>query len=248
MVPVQYSSGKLNNMYSCKDSLNSDQYILRNGGLSFKTYFLHRTSNYKKQKVPNLPSVPFISSSPAFPTNQVKPQYKPVYQKQQKNMKMLKNSEIAEQLPLTIVCNLRSFFPKIRNFTDDFCERGVDAGLLSEIWEQSSSPEHQYEVEKMLEMEGLQYMSLARPKGKRGGGVAIIANSRTFSLHESEIKVPGNLEVIWAYIKLKCQVQKGKAKKLALCSFYAPPQMRKKKKELLIEHIIGIWHHLLSSE
>ena len=126
-------------MYSPSDSLNSDPNVIKNGGLKqSKMCFLNKVTNNLNL---NVPVSPLVSSNQPPLSNQVKPQYqyKPVYPTQQKNQKLMENSELAEQLPVTIVCNLRSFFPKIRNFTDDFRERGIDAGLLSEIWEQSAS-------------------------------------------------------------------------------------------------------------
>ena len=57
----------------------------------------------------------------------------------------------------------------------DILERKVDISFLSEIWEKSSSTEHRFEIEKLLEMSGLKYISTARPPNAKGvsyGGAA----------------------------------------------------------------------------
>ena len=58
------------------------------------------------------------------------------------NPKLSKNARIADGLPVILVCNMRSLFPKIQNFKQDFLERGVDLALVSEIWEKQESVEH----------------------------------------------------------------------------------------------------------
>ena len=102
-------------------------------------------------------------------------------------------------LPLVTVCNMRSLFPKIGNFKQDFLERSVDVSLLCEIWEQSESVIHKTEIEKMFELDGLRYFSSNR-LNRGGGGVAIILNNRTFVGNQWE---EVNLEVIWVLTKSK---------------------------------------------
>ena len=52
--------------------------------------------------------------------------------------------------------------PKIDNFKTDILERKVDVAFLQEVWEQSSNLDHIHEIEQMLEIEGLQYISQPR--------------------------------------------------------------------------------------
>ena len=57
----------------------------------------------------------------------------------------------------------------------------------------------------MLEFEGLKYFSTTRPKGKRGGGAAIIVNTRKFSVEKLNVQIPPKLEIIWALAKPKSE-------------------------------------------
>ena len=74
----------------------------------------------------------------------------------------------ALSLPVVATYNLRSLFPKIENLTTDTLERTVDVGFLTEIWENTLNVEHSAEIEKMLEISGLKYISTARPLMLRG--------------------------------------------------------------------------------
>ena len=85
----------------------------------------------------------------------------------------------ALSLPTVATHNLRSLFPKIENFTTDILERKIDCAFLSEIWEKEHCKEHQGEIEKLLELHGLQYMSTCRKPNAKGvsyGGAAIVVN------------------------------------------------------------------------
>ena len=85
----------------------------------------------------------------------------------------------AKHLPTVATYNLRSFLPKAGNLVTDMLERKIDCGFLQEIWEQTNNIEHKSEVEKMLEINGLKYISCPRPPNSKGvcyGGVAIVAN------------------------------------------------------------------------
>ena len=76
----------------------------------------------------------------------------------------------ALNLPSVATYNCRSFFPKVGNVKTDIIERQIDLSFLVEIWEKSENKVHQIEIEKMLETEGLKYISKARPTG---GGVQL---------------------------------------------------------------------------
>ena len=56
----------------------------------------------------------------------------------------------------------------------------MDVNLCCEVWEKSEDKKHKGEIEKMLELDGLKYFSTTRPRGKRGGGAAIIVNTEHF--------------------------------------------------------------------
>ena len=151
------------------------------------------------------------------------------------NSHRVNNASVGHHLPTVTVCNMRSFFPKVNNFKNDFLERQVDASLLCEVWEQSESKKHRAEIEQMLEFEGLKYFSTTRPKGKRGGGAAIIVNTRKFSVEKLNVQIPPKLEIIWVLAKPKSET--AEFKKIILCSFYSPPRSRLRNR--LKDHIVG---------
>jgi hypothetical protein len=61
-------------------------------------------------------------------------------------------------------------------------ERMLGLSLLSEIYEVKGKKKHVSEVTKMLELDGLKYISTPRASYKRGGGCAIVAHLPKFSL------------------------------------------------------------------
>ena len=88
---------------------------------------------------------------------------------------------------------MRSLIPKIKSLKNDIFERGVDLAFLQEVWEQTDSQSHQFEIEKLLEIDGLQYISNPRPKNDKGksyGGVAIVVNQEKFTCEKLDIKYP----------------------------------------------------------
>ena len=156
-----------------------------------------------------------------------------------------KNDKISAALNLPIIAtyNLRSLIPKIKSLKNDIFERGVDLAFLQEVWEQTDSQSHQFQIEKLLEIDGLQYISNPRPKNDKGksyGGVAIVVNQEKFTCEKLDIKIPNNLEVVWGLVKPKNQ--SAKFKKVIACSFYSPPD--KKKNSKLADHIVTTLHML----
>ena len=144
----------------------------------------------------------------------------------------------ALNLPSVATYNCRSFFPKAGNVKNDLIEREVDLAFLVEIWQKSENKAHQFEIEKMLETDGLKYISTPRPTG--WGGAAIIVNQEKFSIEKVNISVPHNLEIIWGILKPKAE--DAKFKKFIVCSFYSPPKSRKNLK--LTDHIVTTLHML----
>ena len=92
----------------------------------------------------------------------------------------------------------------------------------------------------MLENDGLQYISTARPRG--WGGAALIVNQKNFILEKLNISIPQNLEVVWGLLKSKSK--DAKFKKIILCSFYSPPRSTKNQK--LTDHLVSTLHMLSS--
>ena len=103
--------------------------------------------------------------------------------------------------------------PKIQSLKNDLLERSVGVGFLQETWEQSENKFHMYEIEKLLEIDGFQYISAPRPQnchGRSYGGAAIVIDKRKYSCQKINIFVPNNLEVVWSMVKPKNQFTKFK--------------------------------------
>ena len=144
----------------------------------------------------------------------------------------------ALSLPTVATYNCRSLFPKVESLKKDMLERSIEVGFLVEIWEQTNNPVHKHEIEKMLEIEGLQYISTSRPPNAKGvsyGGAAIVVNVKKFFVEKLKVTIPGNLEVVWGLLRPKNP--SNKFKKIIICSFYSPPN--KKKNSKMADHIVG---------
>ena len=138
----------------------------------------------------------------------------------------------ALNLPSVATYNMRSAFPKIFNLKNDLLERAIDCAFLVEIWEKAENKQHQYEIEKMLELDGLKYISTARPGG--WGGAALVVNQHKFTLEKLNIMIPEKLEVVWGLLRPKNE--NAYFKKILACSFYSPPKSRKNLK--LTDHLV----------
>ena len=61
-------------------------------------------------------------------------------------------------------------------------EKGILCAFASETWEKSEKKEHILEIERMLQIDGLKYLSTSRPSTTKGGGAAIIVNLVKYSV------------------------------------------------------------------
>ena len=141
--------------------------------------------------------------------------------------------EEALNLPRILSYNMRSIWGKTKHLADDIHERAGEIIFLSEVWEKSQNKKHQYQIEKMFEMENISYISTPRPGIKRGGGAALAICTDRFSVSKLNMNIPKPLEIVWAL--LKPIVFTGEIRKIILCSFYSPPRSR--KNAMLIDHI-----------
>ena len=148
---------------------------------------------------------------------------------------------VGESLPTISVSNMRSLIPKISNFRNDMIVREISVALLSEIWEKVNCKKTQFEVEKMLQLNGLKYISTPRTT-KRGGGAAIVVNLEKFTLEKIQILIPHNLEVVWGLMRPKKTTSK--IREIIVAAFYSPPRSRKNAK--LLDHLMSTTHFLLS--
>ena len=99
-------------------------------------------------------------------------------------------------LPTVATYNLRSMIPKIGSLTTDILERRIDCAFLTEIWENEDNQNHQFEIEKLLELHGLQYISSSRKPNSKGvayGGAAILVNLGKLSRERIPVHTPSEL-------------------------------------------------------
>ena len=121
-------------------------------------------------------------------------------------------------------------------------ERDISLSLLSEIWEKKNSKKHKFELEKILQLDGLKYISTPRSQ-KRGGGAAIVVNLAEFSLEKIDVLIPDKLEVVWGLVRPLSNVVTS-IREIIVVAFYCPPKSRKKTK--LMDHLVTNCHTLLT--
>ena len=167
-------------------------------------------------------------------------------EKRNRIVKVLKRDpriEASIYLPTVGVTNFRSLGPKIKNVIIDILEREIDIALCSETWEKTSNRKLKLEVEKMFEMDGLEFISCPRPSSKRGGGCAVIVNRKNFTVEKLSVNVPHKLEVVWSLVRPRILNKEMQFKEIIACCFYSPPNYRKNAK--LVQHIISEMHQFL---
>ena len=142
-------------------------------------------------------------------------------------------------LPSLSVPNCRSIFPKLYNILEDMKLRSITCILASETWQKESSKKFQKEVQRMVEMEGLEMISNPR-KHRRGGGVCIIADITKVSISKLDIQT-GNLEIVWALVR---PLQESVIKEIITFALYLPPHSKMKSK--MSDHIVTTLHQLLT--
>ena len=144
-------------------------------------------------------------------------------------------------LPIISVSNMRSLHPKLQNFKLDMLEREISVALLSEVWEKVTCKKQRSEVESMLQMEGLKFISTPR-LNKRGGGAAIVVDLKKYSLDKIEISNPDKVEVVWGLMRPK-QLP-ARFKEIIVAAFYSPP--KSPKNPLLLDHLVSNSQFLLT--
>ena len=113
----------------------------------------------------------------------------------------------ALNLPIVATYNVRSLFPKIRNFKTDMLERRISVSFVSEIWQREDKKQHCVEIERMLEIDGLKYISTPRKPNSKGvsyGGAALIVNQEKFTCDKIDVHIPQGIEAVWGLLKPKC--------------------------------------------
>ena len=140
--------------------------------------------------------------------------------------------------------NFRSLSGKLNNVKIDILERSIDILVGSETWQKDSNKSLKGNIEKLLEENGLQFISCPRPSSKRGGGCAVIINLKGFTVEKLPLLVPHKLEVVWCLVRPKALSQGTTFKEIIVASFYSPPNYR--KNSLLLQHLIEQMQQLLT--
>ena len=130
--------------------------------------------------------------------------------------------------PSITVYNMRSMWAKIGNMAQDINMRWTDLCFLTEVWEKQTNRRHQYNIQEMMEMKGINYISSPRPGGRRGGGVAIAYSDKNFQVSKLNVDIQKPLECLFALIKQRNPL--GKVKKIVAICFYSPPRSRSNTK------------------
>ena len=153
----------------------------------------------------------------------------------------MNKQEIASSLPTVAVYNFRSLFPKLENVKTDILNRNISLAFCCEIWEKPGDEKQESEIESMLQINGLQYLSTPRPRG--WGGAAVIVNLERFSVKKLEcVTIPKNLDVVWCLLTSKSENPRFKT--FVICSFYSPPKCGKNRR--LADHLVTTLHMLSS--
>ena len=148
---------------------------------------------------------------------------------------------MTDSLSILSVSNLRSLWPKLNNFKNDMIMRDISCAMLSEVWEKSNCKKQQFELEKMLNMDGLKYISTPRMT-KRGGGAAIVVSLKKFSLEKIEVLNPDKVEVVFGLLRPKKTTSN--IKEIIIAAFYSPPKSR--KNPFPLDHLLSTSLYLLS--
>ena len=117
---------------------------------------------------------------------------------------------------------------------------GFQSDLLVSCWKKESDSECELSLERVFEVNGLKYISTPRRNLKRGGGAAIVVDTRAFKFDKMKIHIPYNLEIVWGLLRTK---QDAEVKVIIVASFYLPPKSKKKTK--LFVHICITVNQLL---
>lgn len=124
-----------------------------------------------------------------------------------KTIKRDNRGYITVYLPVIAVYNHRSIWNKLQNFILEAKETNQGLTFHSEVWEMKEKKEHRKKIEEMMEMEGIKYVSTARP-GRRGGGNALTCNMEEFDMKEVQNNNFENHEVTFAIVRPKANEAK----------------------------------------
>ena len=121
--------------------------------------------------------------------------------------------------------------------------RGCQVGLISETWEKEECTVTAAKMEEIFMLDNIECFSSPRPRGRVGGGVAVLVDRGKYIGTKIEIANPHALEVVWVELKPRSARWKD-FRKTIVCAFYIPPNSKKRSK--LTDHLVSTTNHLLS--
>ena len=156
-------------------------------------------------------------------------------------------------LPRIFSTNVRSVFPKLKDFKNILFSRNITIASVSETWEVPGSIHHSLVKQDLEQRMGYKWFGVGRPKLKengewtQGGGQAVLVNTAHMTANIiKEIDVPEPLcgrlsSVIWvkAVPKTKCNINI-----LVIVGIYFKPNH--KIKTVLNDHLAMNYHYLKS--
>ena len=92
--------------------------------------------------------------------------------------------------PRMTLYNVRSEWSKLGNIAEDMDMRSTDQCFLQEIRQQTEKKRHQADIEELLELKGMKYVSTPRPGARRGGGTALACSGGGFQMTTLNIVIP----------------------------------------------------------
>ena len=148
--------------------------------------------------------------------------------------------ELPASLPLVMLTNARSCYNKADNLKKWLLEIFPDCGVISETWEDEG---RRQSLQDLLTGTPFKVFSYRRPRGRRGGGSAVIYNESRFRVEKINMNIQQGIEVVWVIMtprKLDHKLQR--IKRICVCSVYIAP--RSELKTETINHIIQTIHYV----
>ena len=146
------------------------------------------------------------------------------------------NNKSFNLYPSLLCTNLRSLIPKIDCLCSVIEQEAVGISFISELWLKDCNPLYQRELDRRLNLEGLEFFTNSRG-AQRGGGVGIIVNKNlgySGQLLQVNSRVGRNkIEVVWVLVSPPTPVNG--VEKIVCACIYSPP--KSKLDQVLLDHL-----------
>ena len=128
-------------------------------------------------------------------------------------------------LPSIMNINPRSVYNKIDEIQNFIIQEEIDCTFISESWERPSLT-----LDKIFTLEDYCVISNPHQQLGKGGRSALVINNKKFQVQnitQSIIQIPWGIEAVWAVLTPKNITNDSIVKKIAVCSFYSKPKLKK---------------------